>query len=169
MKTYVWIKETAISSVDNMSKGVNEMIVFLMDSNARFLNIIMSKCPAIMLAVKRTDRVIGRIILLIISMINMKFIKGSGVPVGIICVIMYFVMKFQAKIIIVIHIDNANGNVILMCAVDVKIKGNRAIKFRIIINVNMLLIYKVIPLGGLMINVFISLLILFEGKSFLFM
>lgn len=35
-----------------------------------------------MLAAKRTDRVMGRIILLIISMITIKGIRGTGVPVG---------------------------------------------------------------------------------------
>lgn len=42
-----------------------------------------SKCPAIMLAVKRIDRVIGRMISLISSMITMIGMRGLGVPMGV--------------------------------------------------------------------------------------
>jgi hypothetical protein len=43
-----------------------------------------SRCPATMFADRRTDNVIGRIRFLTISMITMKFIKGVGVPIGVI-------------------------------------------------------------------------------------
>ena len=43
---------------------------------------LISRCPAIMLAVNRIDSVIGRIMLLTSSIITMKFIRGKGVPLG---------------------------------------------------------------------------------------
>lgn len=47
------------------------------------LNRDMSKCPAVMLAVSRTHSVIGRIMILTVSTRTMKFIKGAGVPCGV--------------------------------------------------------------------------------------
>ena len=41
------------------------------------------RCPAIMLAVKRMERVNGRMINLIDSMITMKGIRINGVPIGV--------------------------------------------------------------------------------------
>jgi hypothetical protein len=48
----------------------------------RFPSRDMSRCPAIMLAVSRTHRVMGRIRILVISIRTMKFIKAVGVPCG---------------------------------------------------------------------------------------
>lgn len=42
-----------------------------------------NKCPATMLAVNRTDKVIGRIIFLVDSIRTMKFIREIGVDVGV--------------------------------------------------------------------------------------
>jgi hypothetical protein len=42
------------------------------------------RCPAIMFADSRTDRVIGRIKFLTISITTIKFIRVVGVPVGVI-------------------------------------------------------------------------------------
>jgi len=48
----------------------------------KFPNSESSRCPATMLAVNRTDRVIGRIKLLVISISTIKFISIDGVPIG---------------------------------------------------------------------------------------
>lgn len=48
-----------------------------------FPNKVSNKCPAIILAVRRTDKVIGRIIKLVDSIITIKVIKAFGVPDGI--------------------------------------------------------------------------------------
>jgi len=141
--------------------------MLLRDNNAKFLSNNISKCPATMLAVNRTDNVMGRMMLLTISMINIKLIKGKGVPMGIVWIIMCFVIKFQAKIMINNHIENANENEILMWAVGVKIKGNKAMKFKIKINKKIVLIKKIALLGALIINALISLLIMFNEKYFL--
>jgi len=165
--TYAWIKETAISNTARMSRGMDEVIILLKDVNAKFLRSSINKWPATILAVNRTDNVIGRIIFLTISMINIKLIKGRGVPIGMVWINMCFVIKFQAKTIIIDHMVNANENEILMCAVGVKMKGNRAMKFRMKINVKITLIKRIIPLGALEISAFISLLILFKIRYFL--
>jgi len=80
---------------------------------------------------------------------------------------MCFVIKLQAKTIIIDHIVNANENEILMCAVGVKMKGNSAMKFKMKINVKITLMKMIIPLGALLINALISLLILFRMRYFL--
>ena len=41
-----------------------------------------NKCPAIMFAVNRTHKVMGRIMFLTSSIITIKFIRGTGVPCG---------------------------------------------------------------------------------------
>jgi hypothetical protein len=80
---------------------------------------------------------------------------------------MCFVTKFQAKIIIMDHIENARENEILMWAVGVKIKGNSAMKFRMKMNKKITLMKRITPLGALVISAFISLLILLSEKYFL--
>jgi hypothetical protein len=56
------------------------------------LRIVSRRCPAIMFAARRTARVPGRIMLLIVSMHTMKDIRNGGVPWGTRCVIMW--LKF---------------------------------------------------------------------------
>jgi len=41
-----------------------------------------NKCPAVILAINRTDKVIGRISLLIVSIITINIINMNGVPDG---------------------------------------------------------------------------------------
>ena len=48
----------------------------------KFLNKIISKCPATMLAVNRMDKVMGRIKFLMSSIRTMKFIRKIGVSLG---------------------------------------------------------------------------------------
>lgn len=107
---------------------------------AKLLRSSINKCPATILAVNRTDKVIGRMIFLTISMTNIKLIKGRGVPMGIVWINMCFVINLQANIMINNHIENANENEILICAVGVKIKGNSAKKFIMKINKKIVLI-----------------------------
>jgi len=67
-----------------MSRGIDDVIILLIDVNAKFLRSNINKWPATILAVNRTDNVMGRMIFLTISMINIKLIKGKGVPIGIV-------------------------------------------------------------------------------------
>lgn len=48
-------------------------------------NSVISRCPATILAIKRTDRVIGRIRFLMVSIKTIKGINAPGVPEGTIC------------------------------------------------------------------------------------
>lgn len=57
-------------------KTINDLV------GSRFLRRVSRRCPAIILAASRTERVIGRIMLLMISMITMKGIRAAGVPMG---------------------------------------------------------------------------------------
>lgn len=79
------------------------------------------KCPAIILAVSRTDRVIGRMMFLIISMITMKGSNGAGVPDGTMWANIIFGDFAHPKIIIDSHRVNASGRFSMMCLVGVKI------------------------------------------------
>jgi len=78
------MRDTAISSRDKIIRGALEIIILLVEVSAKFLNSNINRWPATMLAVSRTDRVIGRIMFLTISMINMKLISEKGVPIGIV-------------------------------------------------------------------------------------
>lgn len=78
--------------------------------------------PAIIFAANRTDKVIGRIMFLIISMITIKGISAAGVPIGtkwarksVILLIILNIMNLNQK-------GKANERVIAKCLVDVKVK-----------------------------------------------
>lgn len=62
-----------------------------------------------MLATNRTDSVIGRIILLTISIITIKFISGVGVPMGVRCTSVFFIELLVAFTMTDIHSVSANG------------------------------------------------------------
>lgn len=62
---------------------MDELMVLVYDVNEKFDSSEIKRCPATMLADSRTDKVMGRIMFLTISMITMKFIRGVGVPIGV--------------------------------------------------------------------------------------
>jgi len=82
VNTYAWIMATASSRIVKINMPGIAIINLGLSNNMKFPKRLISKCPATMLAVKRTDNVIGRIILLISSINAIKFIRGVGVPVG---------------------------------------------------------------------------------------
>lgn len=78
-----------------------------------------------MFAANRTDKVIGRMMFLIISIITIKGIKAAGVPIG---------TKWARKSVMLLTILNiinlnqkgkANERVIAKCLVDVKVNEKR--------------------------------------------
>lgn len=81
-----------------------------------------------MLAQRRTDKVIGRIILETISIKTIKFINIKGVPIGTKWAIIFFLLFNHPKIIKDNHKTRAQGKVTNIWAVGVKIKGNKAKK-----------------------------------------
>lgn len=62
---------------------INIIIMYVGKLILVLLNNVINKCPAIMLAVNRTARVPGRIILLIVSIKTINGIRMGGVPWGI--------------------------------------------------------------------------------------
>jgi hypothetical protein len=71
-----------------------------------------NKCPAIRLAVNRTHRVMGRMMLLVISISTMKFINGTGVPCGNRWESMWFVFFIHPNIMMASHMVRERGRVI---------------------------------------------------------
>lgn len=117
-----------------------------MDDKAKFLSSLKSRCPATIFAESRIERVIGRIIFLVNSIKTIKFISAPGVPVGTVWASICFVLFSQPKIIIAIHIVRAVGKAIIICAVGVKVNGERAEKLIINIEINTISIVLLIPL-----------------------
>lgn len=78
---------------------------------APWLSKVRSKCPAIILAANRTDRVKGRIILLIISITTIKGIRAGGVPKGTKCASILWGVLTQAIIICPNHKGRAIARV----------------------------------------------------------
>lgn len=124
MNTYLWIMATAYS------RDIKIIIIFLvgMYKIGKFslipLNNEINRCPAIILAANRTDKVIGRIIFLVVSINTMKDESIIGVPLGTKwenILFVFFIHPYNRKII---HIGIAKVNVIIICLVAVKIYGN---------------------------------------------
>jgi len=82
---------------------------------------VIRRWPAIIFADRRTDRVMGRIIFLVVSINTIKEDKGSGVPKGTRWENIYVVLFIQPNIIKSNHIGSARVKVIIMWLVEVKI------------------------------------------------
>ena len=83
LKTYAWIIATPLSNnlkvINRTSKIINtNKFTWLLSE----LNKVNRRCPATILAANRTDKVKGRITLLINSITTIKGINATGVPVG---------------------------------------------------------------------------------------
>jgi len=104
--------------------------------------------PATILADSRIDKVIGRIMLLTVSISTIKFIKAKGVLVGTMWDSILFVLFAHPKIIIDSHIERAVGNVIIIWAVGVNVKGVREIMFITKISENVIVKILIVPLVG---------------------
>jgi len=121
---YDWITATAASKISRricaMISTVNN--VCLIDGPL-FPRSVNSKWPAIILAVRRTANVPGRIRFLIVSMMTMNVISIVGVPCGTKCSNMWLVFNMN-----LIHKDRARVSVRIRCLVLVKIYGNSPTK-----------------------------------------
>ncbi len=106
---------------------------------------VISKCPAIKLAVRRTHRVIGRMIFLVNSIATIKFINMGGVPCGNRWANMCFVFLTQPNIITVVQKINDIGKVIVRWEVGEKIWGYRAKKFMIRMETKAIMIINSVP------------------------
>lgn len=99
------------------------------EERQKFPNNLISKWPATILADKRTERVIGRIIFLTSSINTIKFISWEGVPEGTMWAIIDEKFLDHPKIIKDIHIVRLIVKEIDRWAVGVKEKGVKAIRF----------------------------------------
>jgi hypothetical protein len=101
-----------------------------------------------MLADSRMDKVIGRIIFLTVSIKTIKFIRAKGVLVGTIWDNILFVLFVHPKIIMDNHIERAVGNVIIIWAVGVNVKGESEMMFIMKINENVIIKILIVPFVG---------------------
>lgn len=78
------------------------------------------RCPLIILAVNRTERVIGRIIFLTVSIITMKKLKAIGDPIGTKWAITMLNLLIKENIIKVSQKGKAKNIVNTKCLDEVK-------------------------------------------------
>jgi len=76
-------------------------------------------CPAVMLAQRRTERVMGRIIWLTVSITVMNWERGRGVDRGTICLKKDLVFKNIENKIKAVQKGKANLNENIICLVSV--------------------------------------------------
>lgn len=77
------MKATAVSRiVKTIGIGMAESAGKILRDLRVFPSRTIKRCPAIMLAVNRTHRVIGRIIFLVISINTINIMRALGVPCG---------------------------------------------------------------------------------------
>lgn len=99
---------TPTSNVLRMIRAFDAMIEFEIEL-ANFSANAIKMCPATMLAVSRTERVMGRIIFLVSSIRARAGIRAVGEPFGTMCARKFFVFLILLHRLIVIHIDRAIG------------------------------------------------------------
>lgn len=110
-------------------------------------NKVNRRCPAIILADKRTANVPGRIIFLIVSIITIKGINKEGVPWGTRWANICLVLLNHPKIINLNHIGKAKLKVNVIWLVLVKMYGKRPRKLLNKIRENKEINIKVVPLN----------------------
>lgn len=84
MKTYAWIRDTAISRT---TRTVRLLRIKIAAGDRRDVDILdlsrhRSRWPAVRFAIRRTLRVSGRIVLLTNSINTINLIRAGGVPLG---------------------------------------------------------------------------------------
>jgi len=119
--TYAWIAETASSRINkaiatgSSNGSPNHEII----PNKRLIN----RCPAIMLAVSRIDRVIGRIIILINSIRTINIANHRGPPLVQRCAKYLIRENDQSYVQMDTRVIVETENVTAICAVMVKEKA----------------------------------------------
>lgn len=117
---------TALSRVNRRICVINRPTKVILEAAAVwFPSRVINKCPATMFAIKRTDRVIGRITLLTVSINTMNGINAEGVPEGTRWANICIVLLNHPNIISLIQIGSAKAKVREMWLEAVKIYGKR--------------------------------------------
>jgi len=125
--TYAWIIETPISR-RFINRIVTTLATFSLIDMIRDTKMERRRCPAVMLAISRTERVTGRIKILIVSIRTMNGIKIGGVPCGSIDLNDDIGDLIQLNIKGIAHSDNPRGRITEMCELTGKISGSRELK-----------------------------------------
>lgn len=100
---------------------INKLIINKFIEGPVFPNKVRSKCPAIMLAVRRTAKVPGRIIFLIVSIQTIKGSNALGAPWGTKWANIWVVLLIHPNNINDIHSGSERLKVIVKCLDLVKI------------------------------------------------
>ena len=83
VNTYAWIKDTAISRTTSKIKQViTPILILTLIIETLDLRRQSNRCPAVMLAIKRTLRVNGRMRFLTSSIKTINLMSAPGVPFG---------------------------------------------------------------------------------------
>jgi len=86
INTYAWMQATADSRIVKVMGAMRERTLENMGREVKaFPRRDISRCPAIKFAVRRTHKVIGRIMFLTSSITTINTIKAAGVPCGTKC------------------------------------------------------------------------------------
>jgi hypothetical protein len=93
-------------------------------------------CPAVMLAASRNDRVIGRTVTLIVSIITRNGFSQSGAPSGRKCAIDFFGLNAKDESIILSHIGRPIDRVKIKCLEEDSEYGIIPIRFVIMMMMN---------------------------------
>lgn len=109
--------------------GIVDPAIVLAPLNEKLDNKDISKWPATILAISRTDSVMGRIKFLTSSIITIKFIRAVGVPNGVRCDRVFSIELHTAFTIVDTHSISASGREVDMWAVVVKLNGIMATMF----------------------------------------
>ena len=121
IKTYDWIRATAVSKTNNAIKGIKIVSkIDALEPGSLEVTKVISKCPATIFAASRTDSVIGRIIFLTISINTIKGINTIGVPRGTKWAKKDLISKIIELPITAIHIGSAILKVKVKWAEEVK-------------------------------------------------
>lgn len=146
MNTYAWIQATADSkTVKIKGAGMAKGTMMLGRANKEFPSRVISRCPAIRLAVSRTQSVIGRIRFLVNSINTMKDIRAFGVPCGTKCASMWFVFLTHPNKTMASQKVRESGRVVVKWEVAENVCGYRAIKFNVMITRNVVVTRAVTP------------------------
>lgn len=129
---------TAVSKIISPMNNHIIIVISIKLSIKLFPSKDISKCPAIMLAVSRTASDVGRIILLIDSIITINGIKIDGVPMGTRWQNIWLVLFIHPNNIKANHLDRAIVNENLIWEDAVKIYGKSPIRLLYKININIL-------------------------------
>lgn len=108
-KIYDWIRATPLSRIVRIDMavadtGIGELPDWINSSVSEI-----RMCPATILAVSRTDRVMGRIALLVSSIITISGIRALGVPRGTKCASVFLVFMMEKNMIELAQAEKAMG------------------------------------------------------------